>query len=80
MTNNGGVDSNVAKLTDTETGVSSVSKQEGLAFGKKVVLSALGDGEVRVRCNTKNGTDNICLISDMDFYIEGIGTAFLNPY
>lgn len=80
VTNNGGVDSNIAKLTDVETGVSSTSKQSGLAFGKEVLLSALGDGEVRVRCNVKNGAKQIRLISDMDFVIEGIGTAFLNPY
>lgn len=80
VTNNGGVDSNIAKLTDEETGESSFSKESGLAFGKKVKLTALGDGEVRVRCNTKNGGKKIRLISDMDFTIADIGTAFLNPY
>ena len=80
VTNNGGVDSNIAKLTDMESGVSSASKPEGLVFGKKVLLTALGDGEVRVRCNAKNGEDKIRLISDMDFVIEEIGTAFFNPY
>jgi len=80
VTNNGGVDSNIAKLTDAETGESSFSKESGLAFGKKVKLTALGDGEVRVRCNAKNGGDKIRLISDTDVTIEGIGTAFLNPY
>ncbi len=80
VTNNGGVDSNIAKLTDTVTGESSFSKETGLAYGKQVKLSALGDGEVRVRCNTKNGADKIRLISDTDFVIEGIGTAFFNPY
>lgn len=80
VTNNGGVDSNIAKLTDAETGESSFSKEQGIVFGKKVKLTALGDGEVRVRCNTKNGGEKIRLISDMDFKIEGIGTAFLNPY
>ncbi len=80
VTNNGGVDSNIAKLTDVETGVSSFSKEEGLAFGKRVKLTALGDGEVRVRCNTKSGAEKIRLISDMDVQVEGIGTAFLNPY
>ena len=80
VTNNGGVDSNIAKLTDAETGESSFSKEQGLVYGKKVKLAALGDGEVRVRCNSKNGADKIRLISDMDFVIEDIGTAFLNPY
>ena len=80
VTNNGGVDSNIAKLTDAETGESSFSKEKGLVFGTKVKLTALGDGEVRVRCNSKNGGEKIRLISDTDFTIEGIGTAFLNPY
>lgn len=80
VTNNGGVDSNIATLTDATTGVSSASKPDGLSFGKNVVLTALGDGEVRVRCNAKNGADKIRLISDMDFVIEDIGTAFFNPY
>jgi len=80
VTNNGGVDTNVAKLTDTETGESSFSKEGGLAYGKQVVLSALGDGEIRVRCNTKNGGEKIRLISDMDFAIFGLGAAFINPY
>ena len=80
VTNNGGVDTNVAKLTDVATGEFSFSKENGLSYGKKVKLTALGDGEVRVRCNTKNGGDKIRLISEMDFKIEGIGTAFLNPY
>ena len=80
VTNNGGVDTNVAKLTDAATGESSFSKETGLAYGKKVVLNALGDGEIRVRCNTKNGADKIRLISDMDFVISGLGAAFINPY
>ncbi len=80
VTNNGGVDSNIAKLTDAKTGETSFSKEQGLAFGKKVKLTAFGDGKVRVRCNTKNGAEKIRLISDMDFEISGMGTAFLNPY
>jgi len=80
VTNNGGVDSNIAKLMDAETGESSFSKEKGLPYGKTVKLMSLGDGEVRVRCNTKNGADKIRLISDTDFVIEGIGTAFFNPY
>ena len=80
VTNNGGVDSNIAKLTDVATGETSFSNEKGLAYGRQVKLTALGDGEVRMRCNTKNGGEKIRLISDMDFNIQGIGTAFLNPY
>ncbi len=80
VTNNGGVDTNVAKLTDVATGESSFSKECGLSYGKTVKLSALGDGEIRVRCNSKNGGEKIRLISDMDFSISGMGAAFINPY
>lgn len=80
VTNDGGVDSNIAKLTDTESGASSMSRPEGLSYGRQVHLTVLGDGRLRVRCNTKNGTGRICLISDMDFTVEGLGAASLNPY
>ncbi|MGN1085353.1 MAG: DUF4982 domain-containing protein [Lachnospiraceae bacterium] len=79
-TNNGGVDSNIAKLTDIETGAFGTSRPEGLPYGRQVRLTALGDGEVRVRCNTKNGSFKIRLISDMDFTVSGLGAANLNPY
>ena len=80
VTNNGGVDSNIAKLTDVQSGASGMSCAKGLPYGRQVRLTALGDGEMRVRCNTKNGSDKIRLISDMDFTVTGLGAACLNPY
>ena len=48
--------------------------------GDGVLLHALGDGEFRLRCMSKSGTDKIRLISQLEFRIEGLGQAYLNPY
>lgn len=48
--------------------------------GNGVLLHALGDGEFRLRCMSKSGTDKIRLISQLEFKIEGLGQAYLNPY
>ena len=48
--------------------------------GSSAVLRALGDGEFRLRCMSKSGTDKIRLISQLEFRIEGLGQAYLNPY
>ncbi len=48
--------------------------------GHTAVLTALGDGSFRVRCISRNGTDRIKLISQLEFRVSGIGTAYLDPY
>ncbi|MBP5702105.1 MAG: DUF4982 domain-containing protein, partial [Lachnospiraceae bacterium] len=48
--------------------------------GPGAVLRAKGDGEFRLRCMSKSGTDNIRVISETEFRIEGIGRATLDPY
>ena len=48
--------------------------------GNKVLLRALGDGEFRLRCMSKSGTEKIRLISQLEFRIQGLGQAYLNPY
>lgn len=65
VTNAAGIDSNIAALE---------------ANGQEAVLSALGDGDVYVRCGTRNGADRVRLYSIMEFHIEGLGQAYLNPY
>ncbi|MEH7416906.1 glycoside hydrolase family 2 TIM barrel-domain containing protein [Neobacillus drentensis] len=62
-----------------ETGIeSNIAKVE--AFGQKAKITALGDGEFRVRCTSKNGTDKTKLISQLEFMVEGLGTAYKDPY
>ena len=48
--------------------------------GDSVLLRALGDGEFRLRCMSKSGTGSIRLISQLEFQIQGLGQAYLNPY
>ena len=60
-----GVDSNLVRLTQN---------------GNQAVMEALGDGEFRLRCMSKSGTDSIRLISQLEFQIHGLGEAYLDPY
>lgn len=46
----------------------------------KVKITALGDGEFRIRCMSKNGSDKVKLISQLELSAEGLGEAYLNPY
>ncbi|MGP4041433.1 glycoside hydrolase family 2 TIM barrel-domain containing protein [Gracilibacillus sp. D59] len=48
--------------------------------GKRAKVTAFGDGDFRVRCTSKNGTDKINLISELEFKAEGLGTAYKDPY
>lgn len=51
-----------------------------IADEDKATVEARGDGTFRVRCTTQNGTGKIRLISELDMTVEGIGTAYKNPY
>lgn len=48
--------------------------------GRFATVTAKGDGDFRVRCMTKNGTDKVKNISVLEFNASGIGQAYLNPY
>lgn len=48
--------------------------------GKQATVTALGDGEFRVRCTSKNGKNTINLISELEFKAEGLGKAYKDPY
>ena len=50
------------------------------ASGLEAKITALGDGSFRVRCTSKNGSDRVRLISDLEFSIHGLGTAYKDPY
>ncbi len=43
-------------------------------------ITALGDGDFRVRCMSKSGREHISVLSQLEAKAEGIGQAFLNPY
>jgi beta-galactosidase len=65
VVHDGGIDCKIAKI-------------EGYGHEAKVI--ALGDGEFRVRCTSKNGTDKTKLISELEFKAEGLGTFYKDPY
>ncbi|MHA7967592.1 glycoside hydrolase family 2 TIM barrel-domain containing protein [Paenibacillus sp. CAU 1782] len=58
--------------------LSTIAKAE--ANGHEVKLTALGDGEFRLRCMSRNGGEGIRLISQLEFQATGLGTAYKDPY
>lgn len=65
VTNATGIDSNIASVE---------------ADGNDAVITALGDGNLKLRCTTKNGSDKVKVISELEFEITGLGRANLDPY
>ena len=60
-----GVDTNIAKVS---------------AEGTKALVTALGDGEFRLRCEASDKTGRVNVISELEFTAKGLGTAFMDPY
>lgn len=65
VVNDAGIESNIAKVK---------------ANGHEAIITALGDGEFRLRCMSKNGTDKFRLISQLEFTANGLGLAYKDPY
>ena len=60
-----GTDTNIAKITQN---------------GDTCEIEAIGDGEFILRCEAKSGRDVVSVMSCLEFKVEGIGKAFLDPY
>lgn len=58
--------------------ITNIAKIE--ANGTEAVITALGDGEFRLRCTANNGKKNPEIISELEFVITGMGEAVMNPY
>ncbi|SEO07692.1 beta-galactosidase [Amphibacillus marinus] len=58
-----------------ETNIAQVLEKQG-----RTIVKAKGDGKFRVRCTTKNGTDKVKIISELDLEATGLGVAYKNPY
>ena len=65
VTDKAGIDSGIAGLS---------------ASGDTAMVTAIGDGDIYVRCSARNGGDRTNLYSQLDFGITGLGRAHLNPY
>jgi len=48
--------------------------------GGTVEMTAKGDGAFRLRCTSRSGTRSIRVISELEYRIEGVGQAWLDPY
>lgn len=48
--------------------------------GNHVVMKALGDGAFRLYAMSRSGGDKVRIMSQLEFRIEGIGEASLDPY
>ncbi|WP_078395708.1 glycoside hydrolase family 2 TIM barrel-domain containing protein [Shouchella patagoniensis] len=57
---------------------STIAKVE--ARGQEAIVTAVGDGHFRLRCTSKNGTNKIKLISELEFSAQGLGMAYKDPY
>lgn len=68
------------KLTDVSGAECSIAKLQAAQDGSSVTVTGLGDGEFQIRCMTKNGTDKVKLISQLEMRIEGMGAAYRDPY
>lgn len=66
------------KLTDRAGIPSSLATLE--AKEDTATITALGDGEVWLRCMSKNGRDKVSLISQMSLTVTGMGEVCINPY
>ena len=81
-TNDAGIVSNLAELEEIP-----VSEAERLTesnthrvLAAKCCIRAKGDGAFRLRATVKNGTENVKLLSQLEFSVSGLGEAYLNPY
>ncbi len=50
------------------------------ASGMEAVVTALGDGEFRLRCTANNGKRSPEIVSEFEFSVSGMGAATVNPY
>lgn len=65
VVDDGGIPSNLAKVESS---------------GNCAKVTAVSDGEFRLRCMSKSGTQGIRIISEMNFSVNGFGEAYLDPY
>ncbi len=62
-------------LNGTDTNIAKIRQN-----GDSCEIEAVGDGEFILRCEAKCGRDVVSVMSCLEFKVEGIGKAFLDPY
>jgi beta-galactosidase len=61
----GGIETNIAKVE---------------AQDMQALVTALGDGEFRLRCTANNGKRSPEIVSELEFTVSGMGAATVSPY
>src|SRR5699024_11004532 len=76
-TNNSYHDIDWSVVTDSgvETNIAEIESDD-----LKVKVKDVGYGNFRVRCTTKNGTDKVKIISELNMEASGLGEAYKDPY
>ncbi|MCR5557372.1 MAG: DUF4982 domain-containing protein [Butyrivibrio sp.] len=59
----------------TETNIAKITQK-----GNTCEIEAIGDGDFVLRCEARSGRDVVAVMSCLEFKVEGIGQAFLDPY
>lgn len=67
------------KIADCFGNVSNVAKITSIE-GNNITVEAVGDGQFQLRAFSKSSTEDIRVISQLEFTAEGLGEAFYNPY
>ncbi|MCR5676352.1 MAG: DUF4982 domain-containing protein [Lachnospiraceae bacterium] len=73
----------VRAVTDTgvATPLAKIEKTEMLPDrSMRVTMYALGDGHFRLRAVSASSTEHPRVLSELEYRIEGVGTAYLDPY
>ena len=66
-------------VTGSDTSIASIVIPDN-ARPESVLLTALGDGFGYIRCQAMNGGSKVNLYSQLEFNIDGVGIANINPY
>lgn len=75
----GAEDQEVSWCAVNEKGILS-TLAEVKSHGLTAEVTAISDGDFKIRCMSKAGTNHIRVISELDFSVTGMGTAWMNPY
>ncbi|MBQ7956002.1 MAG: DUF4982 domain-containing protein [Lachnospiraceae bacterium] len=79
VVNDAGIPTNLAEIELLPLGEEEISDDTRVLAGK-VRIKALGDGHFRVRCISRDGSEKVRQISELELTAEGLGQAFINPY
>lgn len=83
VVNDMGIESNLAEVEMLESVSDEATDNlavDGHCPAAYCCIHAKGDGAFKLRASVDNGTGTIKLISQLEFTVEGLGEAYLNPY